>query len=1457
MTFFEPPAANAPSESREEVLGTLIEKLRVESEPYAFERLWDDALAAATTAEDRDNVLLLVASRLEDIAGLTGGSYSSDRLWLRHVANELGARGDRLSSELQSAAQKMMRAAIFEAEADLQRWRDALNTGTSITEFIRAAPRSVASLRDLARLVERLRRIDALKLVSAETVRELIGFHEALSSTAGPATFSVPEWMRIPRSRLLEWADDTANAPHQLPLLVRRLIRESGRNVTSLHFPSGSGVTTGGWDGVVHAEVESPYVPAGRSGWELSVDKDSLSKAEEDFEARVASVLPSDRRAMTFVELICRPWQKAEEFQAATRALGEFRDVRAYNVDDIEAWLEQCPATTIWFNELFGRSFPGIRTAGEAWLSWLRSTDPPLEAAVVLAGRNRTVSEVHAAARSGSGVTTVGGEARLDEIIAFFAAAWHTAEAQGDPSLAELLITSDEQSARQLFQTPGSLVILVTRPELARLLPPASGHRVFVAIPGSDKADVLLPPVDPDPITDYFKETGATYYVARDRAELARRSLLALRRHLALQPELHRPQWASSAASVLLRRTLLVNAWNGRRAADTSAVERLIGRPYAEVEEDLRQLAGSHDDPFVEVVDDRWHVVSANDSWSLIGSQLTAADLEAFGALAVEVLTDVDPVQAIPDDERWRASLDGIARSYSGHLRRGIARSVALLATSGAPTDIGGGRSGSNFAREVVWRTLKSANEDPSFAKWTALAPQLPMLAEAAPEEFTSALHEGLVSEPPFFGQVFQDAERGFLGPRSSPHTHLLWALETLAWSPDYFGDVYALLAELAKIDPGGGWSNRPVASLKSIVCPWHPNTTATVDQRFAAIDRLRTSAPDIAWEVMISMLPDGHGSQIVQRGPQFRTWKTSEPVVTHAEYRDVVRRVSERLLIDAGASVGRWTELIDHFDHLAWDTHESVRDRLAELATQLQNESDRREVWDRLRSFVARHRQFADANWSLPESVLATLDPLVEMFVPQDARQRHGWLFAGGRIELGDFRRRDNFEEYDAEVDRRRTSAIGEIYETGGLKAVIDFGSTAAYPGQVGLALARYSPTDEHDTALLVYLGAEPDSLSSVAFAFFGERFRQRGWHYIESALQQEPARNAPLVAARLLRSTWEPIEAANRADRLGSEVADAFWREFSYFGLGQEFEGVLDVAARLNSVGRHAAALDFLAMYARRRNDPDYAEAIATSLEGLMAEGGTDSEAVRLSEYEFEILLRVIAEYRDLVGRERAVRLEWFFLPALGFDPDAPNLHRTLSEDPAFFVQMVSLIYRPAHPNPDEPQEPTEALRRAADNAFRLLHSWHRAPGVNDQGEMNGAALRSWVAEARRLLAEADRVAVGDDEIGQSLVAAPADDYAWPCKDVRDLIEELQSENVDSGFRRRIFNNRGATSRSLDEGGRQEWALAESYRASAEKMRPTWSRLARIFEDLAAEYEGHARREDAAAERRRRGID
>jgi hypothetical protein len=145
-----------------------------------------------------------------------------------------------------------------------------------------------------------------------------------------------------------------------------------------------------------------------------------------------------------------------------------------------------------------------------------------------------------------------------------------------------------------------------------------------------------------------------------------------------------------------------------------------------------------------------------------------------------------------------------------------------------------------------------------------------------------------------------------------------------------------------------------------------------------------------------------------------------------------------------------------------------------------------------------------------------------------------------------------------------------------------------------------------------------------------------------------------------------------------------------------------------------------------------------------------------------------------------------------------------------------------------------------------------------VDDKGEVTLDGLRHWVSTARALLAERNRVEIGDEQIGQALASAPADpDGSWPCEGVRDLLEELQDDRIDRGLEIRVFKNRGVTSRSLDEGGRKEWKLAEGYRARAEQFVTHWPRTDAIFRRLAETYEADARREDDEAERRSRGLD
>lgn len=1430
-------------------LSELLRELSEATDPYKVRDLWSRALDVADRVEDRERVLVVAASRLPALkVPSKGGPSGTDRLWLSHAAREVLSAGGAVGNELAAASQKVLREAVFTAEPDLELWRSAQRDGTSLLDFMRNAPRSAATLRELARLTHQLRAIGGTTLLDRQAVADLTAFHEAERGLPATAAAPVGEWLRVTSHELRTWAD-SPDAKHQLPILIRRLVIETGNQVTTAHFPAGTAVTSGGWDGIVEAEASSLFVPQGRSGWELSTTASPQTKANSDFQSRVRSVPEAERHSMTFVEVIARPWTRVQDFRTEAIAAKAFQDVRAFNVEDLTAWLELAPSTSLWFKELLGAPVTGARSIQSAWDAWLNSTTTPLDERVVLAGREGTATDVAARAAVGPGVTTVGGDVRLEEIVAFFGAAARGAE-QDDNQLARLVVVHEATAAERLLRMTAPMVLLLTAPDFASTLPPSSKHHVFVAVPGGERVDVTIPRVGSAAVSDYFRSLGVDFHLASERGELARRSLLALRRHLATQPEIHRPSWARPPVPAEVRRVLLLQAWNRELPADCSAVERLLHTNYGVAEERLRELAASPEDPFVALFDDDWHVVSTTDSWLLLAGQLAPSDLDDFAGLAVEVLTDVDPVLALPDEERWRASLDGVARSYSPRLRRGIARTVGVLGAIGSGAELGG-RSAEITAREIVHRVLTVANADSSFAIWGSVSPYLSLLCEAAPTVAIEALRAGLASDPPLMEKMFRDQEDSLLGPRSSPHIHFLWALETLAWSATYLPDAVDLLAELAEIDPGGKWSNRPIASIKSILYPWHPSTSAGPDQQIRVVERLRRDHPTIAWEVLLSLLPDSHPSIVLHRGPEIRNWKQGEPTVLRKDYWAIVDAAARALLEEAGADVQRWAKIVDEFDHLPPGVRPLVTSQLADLAPQLNDESDRGTIWEAVREFVARHREYADAKWALPEDELALLDPLLSVYEPSDPRLKYGWLFGGGMIQLGDLRRRDDFAAYNAELDRRRTNAVGDIFLRAGLEGVVDFARTAAFPGQVGVALARHSPDDSVEPRLLEHLASDDSVTLSLAFAYFGERFRQRGWEYIDSLCDSA----APLRTARLLRVSWEPLRAAERADELGHEVANEFWREFSYFGLGSEFEGAVELARRLQAAGRHAASLDLLALYSR--DSIEFAEAIADGLEGLMLNPDGDPDIAALREYHFDLLLKAISRYREQLGVARVIRIEWFFLPALGFDPEAPNLHGTLAEDPELFVEMIRYMYKPASQTDENAPELTDADRRAAENAFRLLHSWRAAPGTNAAGELDPEALRAWVGTARELLAAADRALVGDDEIGSALVAAPADESGWPPRAVKDLIEELRSDALERGFARRIFNNRGVTSRSLDAGGSQEWALAAKYRSSAEANRIEWPRVARIFDGLADSYEQDARREDAEAERRRRGLD
>src|SRR4051794_16527243 len=147
------------------------------------------------------------------------------------------------------------------------------------------------------------------------------------------------EPFRIERAALLAWAD-RVSAQSELPRLIRRLILETGEDVVGLGFPAGEGISAGDWDGSVRSGATTPFIPGGLSVWELSVNKNSGTKATADYVKRTTTPDGTPTAEATYVAVILRPWTKRADWAKEITGEGRWAAVHAFGVDDIETWLE-------------------------------------------------------------------------------------------------------------------------------------------------------------------------------------------------------------------------------------------------------------------------------------------------------------------------------------------------------------------------------------------------------------------------------------------------------------------------------------------------------------------------------------------------------------------------------------------------------------------------------------------------------------------------------------------------------------------------------------------------------------------------------------------------------------------------------------------------------------------------------------------------------------------------------------------------------------------------------------------------------------------------------------------------------------------------------------------------------------------------------------------------------------
>ena len=1269
-----------------------------------------------------------------------------------------------------------------------------------------------------------------------------------------------PPFLNITALKISNWATGNIEAQHQLPVLLRRLIHSTGSILRHVDFPGGNNAQRPGWDGWVEAGAPTPWIPAGRSGWELSTEQRPAAKANHDYRARLA-IAAVDRAQCTFVFATTQNWRGKAEWAKSKEALGDFKAVRAFDASDLEQWLEASIPGQVWLAEKLEIPTDGIESLAHSWDRWAEASEPRMTTKIFEKSldAHRSTFNNWLDKRPGERPLAVAADSK-DEALAFLACLFAD---RGGPANHgdQAAVFRSAQTLRNLASTPSPFIPIAYDEDAEHELPAIYRQLRCIVIRPRNAVDR-----EPDIALDLlgrkaFEAALADMGVPQDEFDrLSResgRSPTILRRRLSQIDAIRKPRWAedlNTARSLIL--FAMVGAWHSESEADKKAIADLASVCYPRVEEVITDLLDIEDCPVWSVGKYRG-VVSKIDTLFAISGLITGPILEDFFALAERVLSEADPSLDLPEDQRWAAAIYDKVRNHSTTLRNGICETLVLLSVHG--NALFQNRLGLDVESSVSG-LITDLLEPLTVEKLLSHEDDLPNYAEAAPAEFLRLVEIDLQQPNPELLRILKPADSGIFS--NCPRTGLLWALECVAWNPRFLARVTKILAELSKTEINDNWVNKPIASLDSIYRSWMPQTAAPLSVRIKGLKMLVSRFPDIGWQICMQQFGTGTQTGMYTYRPRWRADASGAGHVTSNQERSAFARnaLDVALAWQQPYDSYKLGDLVDRLNAVLPADEMAIWETIDTWAQTDVNESDKAQLRGRIRRLALGRGSRALADQTRNRALDA-----YKKLEPRDVVAHHSWLFKQHWVDVPETEwitdsgsetdeRQFDIDKRDEWVFEARSRAMAEIWDDRGFNGIAELINDSEAPEVIGRIAAQTISGIESSTAILLS-SLTSESESRINFDTFMHGFI---W-FVEASRRSDlltdlAARTSSEQFLRLLCCAPCSDETWRIVDRQPVDFRDRYWREVNprWIQLGEaEINEFID---RFLYVGRPRAA--FRAVQWNWKN-------VETSRfkRLMMKVASTNEEAgvgFGFDSFDIAHAVKALSVRADITQIDMA-QLELAYIDALDDDEyGIPNLEIQIAEWPILFVQALALCYKRSDDSQDpvdwHTQNPDQRVA-AATAALRLLDGLRRIPGTGTDGSIDVTRLQNWVADVRRLCTEHGRAEQGDLRIGQLLSKAPADtDGVWPCRSVCEVMETVHSEHIAYGFHLGVRNARGFHMRG--EGGYQEREIAAKYQMLARELDFEYPYVSSVLEGIASSYERNAVEEDSAASVRRRLI-
>ncbi len=1257
----------------------------------------------------------------------------------------------------------------------------------------------------------------------------------------------------VTRNHLEDWAV-RIDSKGEFPYLISRLVRATTPANTQTDIPSGSAAYIGGWDGVVNCDEDTPNVPKGTSLWEFGTEADNKGKADDDYDKRTADPLGYTSADCVFIFVTLRYWKQKDKWITAKKAEGIWKDVRVYDSSILEQWLDNALSVSRWLSSRVGSyPFDGIMTADEFWEEW--STGPngiALSPEVVISGREFEQKQLLSILQAQPSIKAIKASTKNEAIAFIIAAAMQFPSNEPERFFSKSLIIDTEGNFRGIRINTATSLNLIPRFEETQPLyvAVAKGHHVLIPLGADDtfnQETITLPTIDRDGQVDSLVKSGISKVDAEKFSRESGRNITILKKLVGF-PHV-KTKWIETENIREIIPVLILGRWNENFIGDIELLERLSGVKYSDYIITLTKWKNFEESPLIQI-GETWRLTSPLDFWTNLSPYLTKKDFESIQEAFLFAFKNGNRIIE-PKDKKGFAALYNKQKMFSSWSREGLTQSLILIGQFGEGLNI------PNFPKPQLWvdSLIHDLLNEASGEMWISIDHELPLISEASPISFLKAASNSLSKKQPEIMDMFKEVD-GFLHSTSN-HTGLLWALEGLAWLSEYLRDVSLILLKLARLDPGGNLSNRPINSLTEIFKPWHYQTIATYGERMEILKYISEQENESGWILLTRMLPDHHGVAHPTNKMRWRMFDINSNInYTHEEIWNTYSFAVELLISLFDNTEEKLSKLVDESVKLSPSDRDKV---LAFVESEYSNvNQEKYTTWHEIRKILSHHRSYPTADWSLPEKELIRYEALYIKLEPSDTIQRYVWLFndhwpkfpEGNVYENNEFEKKH--EQQQKKIDELRIEGLNKIIQQFGLDKTFELSKEVKEVWSLGETLAKIIKNEADELSLAELLKKDEEYKSLVhSFIFRKTIITNLNWAFsLFEKLQKKGFDNKAL--AQIFVPLNQSLELWLYIGLTNEEIQKDYWLSmhprFYHFKKDEKIIGLKN----LIQYKRYFSAIDICS---------HFAEEIPTELlVNILQKSATEdaNETIQIRGYEIGRLFETIDKRSD-IEHSTLIQLEWLFLPILdsyGTSRNPKNLHDELSKSPEFFIDILKWVYIPKNKEILEEKRKDlsyKEVQNRAKQSYQLLNSWKKIPGLNDDNSIDSEFLLNWIESVRSLAEKVDRLNVADVHIGKVLAQYPENIPNWPPNEIFDIIEKINTDSLKSNYSSAFFNKRGSSIRGPFDGGNIEREHAAYFNKLSDSYKNKYPNVSEIFKKLSEGYLLDAKRMDESAERDR----